>query len=100
MNFVLISDVKQKLKESLFGPNWVHFATAKIPGSNISKERYFMALKNLNTGKIYIEEYVDAPYFFVKIEEDKLWQDLYMFFIDKKVLTIGVGQEFKVEKKD
>lgn len=99
MSFILVNDIQQKLKSSLFGPNWVHLATAKIPSTNITRERFFMLLMNQTDSQVYIEEYVDAPLFFKKIEDNNLWKDLYLFFIEKKLLSIGINQEFKIAKK-
>lgn len=98
--FTLVSDVQQTLKSSLFGPGWIHLATAKIPLSNLTHERYFMLLMNTKDSRVYIEEYVDFPEFFVKIKEDKLWQDLYMYFTEKGLINIGLGKEFKIAKKE
>lgn len=100
MNFILVNDIQQRLKASLFGPNWIHLATVKIPSSNISKERFFMLLMDQTTSQTYIEEYIDAPLFFKKVEDDKLWKDLYMFFVDKKLLIFSLNQEFKIAKKE
>lgn len=100
--FILISDVQQTLKRNLFGPGWIHLGTAKLSLSNISKggERFFMLLMHSSTSQTYIEEYVDFPEFFKKIEDNELWNDLYMFFIEKKLIGMGVGREFKIAKKE
>lgn len=98
--FTLVSDVQQNIKASIFGRGWIHLATAKIPLSNISQERYFMLLMNTKDSQVYIEEYVDFPDYFVKIKEDKLWQDLYMYFTEKGLIKIGINKEFKIAKKE
>lgn len=100
MEFKLISDVTQSLKKELFGPDWLSLGVAAITSSNISKQRYFFLLMNTKTSLTYIEEYVDFPLFFIKIEDQKLWNDLYMFFVDKGLTKIGIGQEFKIAKTE
>jgi hypothetical protein len=98
--FQLYSDTIQTLKTKLFGPGWVHLGTARIPGSNWKHERYFMLLMNATDSQCYIEEYVDAPEFFKRIDDDRLWADLYRFFYDKGLITMGLGQEKKLVKKE
>lgn len=100
--FQLVSDVQQTLKRSLFGPGWIHLGTAKLPMSNRAPERYFMLLMRAATSEVYIEEYVDYPEYFKKIsqKEQKLWNDLYMFFAEHKLINVAVGKEFKIAKKE
>lgn len=97
--FLLVSDVQQNIKQSLFGPGWIHLATCKTPLTNISDERFFMLLMEARTSQVYIEEYVDFPDFFKKIEDNNLWNDLFCYFTENNLLKIGVGKEFKIAKK-
>ena len=80
MDFILVTDVMQSIKPELFGSGWYCLGVAKIPLSNISNERYFFLLLSSTNSKTYIEEYVDYPEFFKKIEDNNLWKDLFMFF--------------------
>lgn len=97
--FIKVSDVQQTLKKELFGPGWIHLATCKTSLSNISNERFFMLLMDSRTSQVYIEEYVDFPEFFKKIEDNNLWNDLFYYFTENGLLKIGVGKEFKIAKK-
>lgn len=99
MSFILVSDVTQSIKPELFGPGWYCLAVAKIPLSNISTERFFFLLLNGSDSSTYIEEYVDYPEFFKKIEDNQLWNDLLIFFYERGLITIEKGKEIKVAKK-
>lgn len=98
MSFVIKNDVQQYLKRELFGPGWVHICTVEIPASNISRQRVFMLLMNEADSQTYIEEYVDFPLFFIKIEDNNLWKELYLFFVENNYLKIGIGLEKKIVK--
>lgn len=99
MTFKLITDVTQQLKQELFGPGWLILAVASIPLSNISSERFFFLLLNTKTGESFIEEYMDSPRFFIKIEDNSLWNDLFRFFYEKGLITISKNKEIKSAKK-
>lgn len=96
MTFKVMNDVQQTLKRDLFGPGWIHLCTVEISASNIGRQRVFMLLMDTKTSMTYIEEYVDFPEFFKKIEDNQLWKDLYMFFVDGGYLKIGLGIEKKI----
>mgnify|MGYP001587874969 CR=1 FL=1 len=100
MSFTLISDVTQIMKPNLFGLGWYCLGVAKTPGSNISKERFYFLLMESNTSKAFIEEYVDFPEFFKKIEDNKLWNDLFCFFYEKGLVTISKGKEIKIASNE
>jgi hypothetical protein len=99
MEFKLISDVSQKLNPKLFGEGWAILGVAGIPGSNLGRARYFFLLQQMSTGDSYIEEYVDFPEYFIKIEDDSLWSDLYMYFTDKGLISFGIGKEKKIAQR-
>lgn len=99
MEFKLISDVTQSLNPKLFGPGWAILGVAGMPGSNLGRARYFFLLQDMKTSNSYVEEYVDFPEYFIKIEDDQLWSDLYMFFTEKGLVSFGVGKEKKIAQK-
>ncbi len=96
MEFKLISEVTQKLNPKLFGPGWVILGVAGVLGSNLGRARYFFLLLEQATGQSYVEEYVDFPEYFIKIEDDNLWSDLFMFFTERDLISVGVGKEKKI----
>lgn len=99
MDFKLINDVTQPLKKELFGNGWLSLGVVQIPASNVSKERYFFLLMNTQNSKTYIEEYVDFPEYFIKIKDENLWNELYMFFTEHKLISFGINREIKIAKK-
>lgn len=99
MEFKLISDVQQTLNPKLFGYGWSILGVAGIPGSNLGRARYFFLLMEQTTGESYVEEYVDFPEYFIKIEDDALWSDLFMFFTEKGLVSFGVGKEKKIAQR-
>ena len=100
MSFKLVSDVQQRLNTKLFGPGWRILGVAKLEMTNRTRERFFFLLMQESTGVTYIEEYDDSNQgYFVKIKEDKMWSDLFMWFTDKGLISMGVGKETKIAKR-
>lgn len=100
MQFKLINDITQSLNNKIFGPNWLSLGVASKLANQFDRERYYFLLMNKENGKTYIEEYVDAPNFFVLIEDQKLWNDLYLFFYEKGLITLSKNKEFKIAKME
>ena len=85
-NFILVSDVRQELPAGIFrGGPWIHLATVKR-----GFDEYVCFSHKTNHTHTYIEEIdVHHPGCFKKIEDDALWQDLYLFLKDVGALRIG-----------
>jgi hypothetical protein len=85
-DFILVTDVRQELPTNTFsGGPWIHLATVKR-GFN----EYVCFTHKLRHNKTYIEEIdIHTPGAFKKIEDDALWQDLYLFLKDRGCLLIG-----------
>lgn len=94
------SRTRQMIKPDLFGSDWSILAIVEEPAMNVGgtvfRERTYAALQNLTTGLIYIEEYDPYAVNFIKIKEERLWNDIVMFLLDEKILTFGINKEMQV----
>lgn len=92
-DFILVNDVRQELPSNIFkGGPWIHLATIKR-GFN----EYVCFTHKFKHTKTYIEEIdIHHPGCFKRIEDDSLWQDLYLFLRDRGCLSLGEFKHVKV----
>lgn len=102
MSLKLVSKTAQRFKPDLFGEGWIHLGTAEYPpmnlGGTIYPERTFMLLHREETGDVYIEEFDRYGCKFVQIKDDKLWNELYLFFYDRGLIVAGVNKTWEADE--
>lgn len=99
--FKLIDTRIIKLREEFFEPDegwsnhsWHILAQVQMPLRSINNivypERLFVLLMNHRSGATGIEEWVGIENGgFIKITDESLWNDLYLFLVETKCLTYG-----------
>ena len=102
MSLNLVSKTAQRIKKDIFGAGWIHLGTAEYPPMNIGgtayPERTFMLLQREKTGDVYIEEFDRFGCRFLQIKDDKLWNELYLFFYDNGLIISGVDKTWEADE--
>lgn len=103
MMLKLVSKTRQRIKENLFGPNWLHMGTAETPplnmGGKVYPKRTFMVLMNEKDCKVFIEEFNPYRCAFEHIEDQRLWNDLFFFFHENGVIVEAIDKGWEADEK-